>query len=259
MITNLEDVSFLIPFKKDSEERIRNLNFNLEYLNKYFKTNVFIIECDIDQKYTIDVSKYENLTIDYEFRKADNYLFHRTKYLNDMAKKSKTSCICLYDLDVVFTVSQYLLAYQAISTNVADLTFPYGGRFIDFDGENLNTIMQNVSLDNITESHGNCYNANSVGGAIFLNKTKFIEYGMENEYFVSWGFEDLCRVTRAQKLGLKIVRIPGILYHLHHPTSQNSSNTQHREYVNNQFEFHKVSRMNPHELREYVLTWKWGK
>ena len=122
---------------------------------------------------------------------------------------------------------------------------------------NLNTIINNVSLDGITDKQGNCYNPNSVGGAIFYNKQKFFECGMENEYFMSWGWEDVLRTYIIQTLGFRLGRIPGILYHLNHPTSPNSSNVQHKAYQDNYNEYVKTSRMNLEQLRQYIKTWNW--
>jgi hypothetical protein len=104
---------------------------------------------------------------------------------------------------------------------------------------------------------GGCYNPNSVGGAIFYNKNKFIEYGMENENFISWGFEDIERGFRANMLGLKIARVAGILYHLNHPTSDNSSNVRHKAYIDNNRELNRVQSMNKFELQQYIKTWTW--
>lgn len=187
MPIDLTHVTFLIPFKKDSDERLRNINFVIKYLSKHFNTNISIMEQDTEQKFVLDLVS-DNCKITYEFIKTDNYLFHRTKLLNLMAKKATTSVICLYDTDVIFTIDQYIHSYQAIITNACDMIFPYDGRFINYAGEPLNIILNSISLDGITEQMGGCYNPNSVGGAIFYNKKKFIEYGMENENFVSWRF-----------------------------------------------------------------------
>lgn len=259
MLYDLTDVSFLIPFKKDSDERVRNLNFVLSYLGKYFKTNIFIIEHDTQQNFSLDNTIIGENKIDYQFIKSENYIFHRTKLLNLMAKKSKTQFICLYDLDVVFKIQQYLKCVEALRANVCDMVFPYSGPFINYNGEILNKILQEVSVESVLESEGGNYNPNSVGGAIFFNKQKFIECGMENEHFISWGFEDLCRVSRNGKLGMRIARVDGILYHLNHPVSDNSSNTKHGAYNTNHQEYAKVANMSPDELRRYVNTWAWIK
>lgn len=256
-LIDLSDVTFLIPFKKDSDERLRNINVIIKYLTKYFKTNISIIENDINQNFLLDGLDISPSKINYEFRKSDNYIFHRTKLLNDMAKNCKTSIISLYDTDVIFKIKQYINTVELLRSGTFDVVFPYDGRFINYDGNILNQILNTLDVETIEESQGGCYNPNSVGGSIFFNKHKFIEYGMENENFISWGFEDTCRAVRIQKLSLKCARVSGILYHLNHPTSVNSSNTKHKAYYDNYYEYQKVLSMSTEQLKQYIKTWNW--
>ena len=60
------------------------------------------------------------------------------------------------------------------------------------------------------------------GGAIFFNKEKFIEIGMENEVHYGWGNDDFDRFARAKNYGLKIYRTENCLFHLWHSRGINS-------------------------------------
>lgn len=258
---DLSDVSFLIPFKKDSEERVRNLDFVLKYLKTYFKTTVYIMEQDFDQKYFLS-DEYKNdsdFIVDYSFVKADSYLFHRTKLLNDMAKKSTTPIISIYDLDVIFKIDQYIVSRDLIKSKTYDVVYPYNGKFINFSDDKLQSIFEKCSVDHLKETDGNCYHNASVGGAIFYNKDVFFKCGMENEKFMSWGAEDNYRLEVVTKFGYKVTRIGGILCHMYHPTSENSSNTKHQAYFNNQNEYYKVCNMTKQQLEEYIKTFTWTK
>jgi predicted glycosyltransferase involved in capsule biosynthesis len=248
---NLKDVTFTIPFKKDTEERLRNLNIVVNFIRRHFDTNIIV--CEMDEVQNLGKS---NL-YDYLYIKANNYIMHRTHCLNVMAKLAKTPIIVNYDTDVVFPLHQYQNATEAIRQNVSDMVFPYGGKFVNLTEPHISFIKDTLTLDGIDESKGSVYHPNSVGGAIFFNKTKFIQGGMENENFISWGWEDNERVTRFSKLGFRINRVSGVLYHLNHPTSSNSSNTQHEYYIKNQQELHRVSSMSPEQLRAYINTWGW--
>jgi predicted glycosyltransferase involved in capsule biosynthesis len=181
----------------------------------------------------------------------------RTFLLNEMAKDSNTPIIVNYDADVLLKLEQYKDSVEAIRQNKVDMIYPYNGRFMDIFGPVLDTVMNTLSVETLQEKDGNCIHPNSLGGAIFWNKQKFIEAGMENENFVSWGYEDNERLVRSQKLGYRVGRIDGPCWHMHHASSTNSANTSHKAYFDNQQEFQKVSNMTPVQLKDYVKTWGW--
>lgn len=248
---DMMDLTFTIPFKKDSDERLENILTIIKYLKKYFNTNILVCEQD-------DTRKFPQVDgIRYEFIQSANYIMLRTQLLNKMVKMANTPFIANYDTDVIFTPEQYILALNILRDNTSDGVFPYDGRFFNFINEFRRSIIDRLDISGLTDIHGHLNHPQSVGGAIFWNKQKFIEGGMENENFKSWGFEDTERACRFTKLGYRIARVSGILYHLNHPVSSNSSNTRHNEYNMNQQEYYKVHNMNKIQLREYVNTWEW--
>ena len=253
MKIDLKDITFTIPFKKDTDQRLENLLTIINYLKKYFITNIMVWEQDSERKFP------EIEDVKYNFIKTSDYILLRTKMLNDMCKKSSTPFIANYDTDVILPIQQYVNAISLLRKKQADAVFPYGGGFYNFIGENRKFIIDNVSIGSLTEHNGHLNHPQSVGGVLLWNKQKYIEGGMENENFKSWGYEDNERVIRFTKLGYNIVRIPGILYHLDHPTSVNSSNTHHQAYYENQQEFMKINNMHPSLLRSYVNSWPWTK
>lgn len=254
MPLNLSDVTFVIPFRYDSPERLRNLRNVVSYLNHHFETNIIIYE-DAPTRMFTDSGKFT-----YRFFPNNNPLMHRTKMLNDMVKESKTPIVVMYDTDVVLPIKNYLESTILIRNNVFDVIYPYGGRFLNIENPGLiSQIILTKDVENIREAECHCIHPNSVGGAIFFNKQKFIEGGMENEYCVSWGFEDTELSTRFPKLGYRVHRVQGPLFHLHHPASTNSANTGHSAFSNNQNEYNKVAGMDPVTLRNYVNTWAWLK
>lgn len=255
---DLRDVTFTIPVRIDTPERVRNIRTVVQYICKHFDTNVLVAEESIEAVipgYFADLS----LKFGYAHIQTNNPLMHRTKLLNIMAKSATTPIIVNYDTDVVLKLEQYVAAVQAIRSNQLDMVYPYNGKFIDIHGEALHKAVNDLDVSSLTEKSGNLIHPNSLGGAVFWNRTKFIECGLENENFISWGFEDNERVTRATKLGYRIGRIDGCIFHMYHPPSLNSANADHPAYKNNQKEFEKVYHMSPQQLRAYVNTWPWIK
>jgi hypothetical protein len=246
----LTDVTFTIPVKFDSNERKRNLEAVVGYLTTHFITNIMIIE---DGPHQALQKKYTHIFV----KKASTDLMHRTKYLNFMAKEAKTPYIVNYDTDVLLPINQYILSIEMLRNNVADIIYPYDGRFVDLTGSTLEHVIKTKSLIGIDESHGRLLTKDSVGGCVFANRAKYIEGGMENENFVSWGPEDLERKERFEKLGYTVKRIPGQLFHLNHPKSLNSANETHSSFIRNGEEYTKIKNMSAEELRAYVNTWSW--
>lgn len=253
MTLDLKDVTFTIPFRYDSPERLRNLRTVIAYLNKYFDTNIIICEEANERKFT-DVGKFE-----YMFIHTDSPFMHRTKCLNIMAKKATTPFIVNYDTDALLPIRQYIESVFLLRNNTYDMIYPYSGKFINYISPQLDTIVANCSLDGVTEESGHVIHPNSVGGAIFWNKQKFIEGGMENQNFVSWGWEDTERMPRFARLGMRIHRVSGSLFHMNHPPSMNSANTSTEQYKRNEAEFHKVNGMDANMIRNYMKTWDWLK
>ncbi len=249
---DLSNVTFLIPYRCDSPDRLRNLKACVAYLNANFKTNIIVMEESPERTFYDQGSTYV-------FNKTDNPLMHRTRMLNDMCKMSTTPIITLMDTDVFMLPHQLWDAQQLIRSNQADMVYPYSGRFVNFIEPYISRIIQTNSLEGITEAQGHLIHPNSLGGCIMFNKAKFIEGGMENQNHVSWGWEDNCRLHRFGTLGYRIMRIPGIIYHLNHASSVNSANTSHDAYHNNHKEYLKVASMNKEQLLHYVSTWNWLK
>jgi hypothetical protein len=187
--------------------------------------------------------------------REDGY-FHRTKILNDMAKASKTKVIVNYDCDVLFNPVSYLAAYDFIVSQGADFCFPYDGRFFEVPKRFKCIIKDELNLELIKLEECNLCHPQSVGGALFWNKDSFVRGGMENENFISWGFEDNERVSRFTKLGFVGVRVQGPLYHLEHSRLKDS-NPHGMYYTNNMQQMHKIERMTKDELKKEIGSWSW--
>ncbi|MDP6360613.1 MAG: galactosyltransferase-related protein, partial [Planctomycetota bacterium] len=134
----------------------------------------------------------------------------------------------------------------------------YEGEFYDVPEKTVDEISHTLSVDSVKLEDCKLLNHNSVGGALFMDKSSHIRCGMENEHFVSWGMEDNERAHRWTKLGYRLLRTPGVLYHLEHPRSPDSSE-RNPGFQANEEECEKVKNMTPDQLVAYVDTWSWPK
>jgi len=253
---NLKDLTFTIPVRYDTDDRIRNLIALLNYLTHWFDTNIIVWEEDNAPKFHTFLQSYPN--VKYVFKQAENDIFFRTRILNDMARMADTPYIANYDCDCILYPQQYVDAVNQLRNNTSDICTAFTSFTFDVPKQFHSRIIQERSVFWLHPNQCVCVNSTAVamGGCVFWNKAKFIEAGMENENFVSWGPEDQERVHRALKLGMRYTRAQGILFHLQHDRLQNSGDG-HRFITQNNKEFEKIKQMDSAQLRSYIATWPW--
>lgn len=244
-MTDLKDVTFAIPVKYDHDDRRRNLEYVIAYLQRNFDTNIIVCEQGGD------FFKYLQYSVGY--LNFDCPIFFRTRMINWMVKESRTKIIFNWDADVVAPVSQIISSVERLRGG-ADFVYPYDGRFYQVG------YSDSLEADiNFAGTNFNCslFKEESVGGAIGFKKESFAKAGMENENFQRYGFEDNERFVRFNKLGFKVERETGPLFHIEHFRG-NNSNLKNPHYIINRSEYNRVSAMTKKELESYVATWKWA-
>jgi len=249
---DFKDVTFIVPVRFDSDDRRVNFETSMRYILRNFDTNIIVLESD--NKSNEDFVKSISNKIKYIFEKNDNKLFHRTRLLNEMTKMSKTDIIVNYDVDVIFPIEQYIESKKKIEDGCT-ICFPYAGKFYDIPKKHFDKVNED-RLQDIPLGECTLFNPNSVGGAVFFSKSKYGEIGFENQNFLSWGHEDWERVVRVKTMGHLEGRIEGVLYHLTHSRTHNSSSNNPFFGFNGQ-EFNKIRSMNKSQLCEHIKTWSW--
>ena len=85
------NLTFLIPVKIESEDRVRNLITVLSYLLTKVDAKIIVKECDIEQKFPKLVKPYLNKRygaithrIKYIYEEQKDKFFHKTRILNDL-------------------------------------------------------------------------------------------------------------------------------------------------------------------------------
>lgn len=254
MKKDLSEITFTIPVRIDSTDRKENLICIINYLLQGGATNIIIYENGPEiNKFVYDDKRVKII------REVNNGPFHRTQYLNKMAKLATTKLIANYDCDVMFPYKQLHKAYDILLNDEADIVFPYDGLFVNIPRILLKDRTSCVHEANVEELNPNDYpnfGKNSMGGALFWKRDVFVKGGMENENFISWGAEDWERVRRFTKLGYRFGRVKGPLYHIDHSRTQDS-NESNPYYQRNVTEFQKVDAMSKEQLESYIKTWPW--
>ncbi len=257
-MAELEHITIIIPLRIDSEERRTNMDASLDYLCRYPEITIMVLEADAVPKYEPHIN---HPGFAYYFIEDHDPVFHRTRYLNQMLISVNTPVAGIWDSDVIVPIKQIVDAVRECMSGVT-LCYPFDGRFCAISDQfsriykdigNFDILEQNESL------HWLMHGRYSVGGAFVVHVERYLSAGGENEHFYGWGPEDTERRERISNLELKVNRVNGCLYHLHHPRGINSNFANRERAIANRREYLKICRMNYIDLKEYISTWSWGK
>lgn len=241
---SLKDVTFIVPLRLDSNDRIFNFTYVVSYLCRHFDTNIFILESDkapIAQKLLSRINPHKT-KISYRFEKCDNSIFHRTRILNELLWEVKTPVVVNQDCDVFLDIPAYTQARDAVLAG-ADLVYPY------FKGLSQKKIHRPTISSDLTQEIKHEMGQSVCGHLQFLNTEKYKEFGGECEDFLSWAPEDSERMERFQKLG-KVEWLGNFVYHIEHSRGQNSGKDNPHYDANEQL-YKQISALTPDQLRAY--------
>ena len=135
------------------------------------------------------------------------------------------------------------------------MSFPYDGCFNFCSLEDSFVFRNNRSIDFLKEREHFNRVIHSVGGALLVHRSIYLNAGGENEHFYGWGMEDQERVKRMEILGLPVSRVTGVLYHLFHFRNGNSRYCSERQRIESGKEFMKVCSMSKNQLKQYICSW----
>ena len=223
------NLTFLIPTRIETEDRLRNIISVVSYLLKHTDAKVIIKEVaphnnflfralPIIKKY-VDVS---NLTFLYE--ESNEPLFCKSKVLNDLIVESDTKFVANYDADCILPVESYHKAYAMLDNDQADVVYPYQCGIYQWRSTynmNIFNSFMNTLSTNVLDKDKSLSNS-TIGWTQFIKRQTYIDCYMMNENFVSWGCEDDEFYFRMSTLGNRIARVNNYVYHLEHSRTHNS-------------------------------------
>ncbi len=249
------DVTFMIPVSYDHPDRKQNLDLCVCMLQREFETNIIIAENKNN------VFEYQSQWCQYV--KYNHEHFHRTKMLNDMAKLAKTDYIVNYDCDNFIPPLQNYMMILELRKGV-DMVYPFDGQSARMPRADWFTKFEKyldcgiVRDTKFMGKNGGKPRMSSVGHAMGWNIQSYWDGGGENEYFISFGPEDVERYERFSRLGYTVKRIEGAVYHMDHYCGPDSSNRNPFFRTNHDL-LKKYRAMTDEELRKEVDTWDWSR
>ena len=232
----MKDVTFLLPCRIETEDRLRNVITSVSYLLKNFpESKVMIQEEDtksVFKEYAFPrIEKYVGDTdnLIHIFEESDEKLFHKTRILNDLCCAAETPIIYNHDVDVVLPKNSYELAHHSIIKEGSHAVYPFGCGIYQWA-----VTYSDELLDKFLSSHdGNDFDLgvlkgskqripSSIGWGQMIQKAVEVSMGMWNEEFLSWGAEDCEFYYRLNLFGFKVGRVVDDIYHFEHGRTFNS-------------------------------------
>ena len=226
------DLSFIIPIRIESKDRLKNAITTISYLlNVVPEAEVYVKEVDsqsiFSERALPEIKKVANVNkLVHLFQVSEpESLFHRTKYINDLFMETTSKVVWHYDIDVLFPESTYTSTYNAIAKQGYDFMYPFGcgvyQNAVKYSDELCTKfLLSGFDLDLLKEESFRL--ASTVGFSQVFNRDSYIEFGMMNENFMSWGCEDCELYYRMMELGYKVGRVNDDVYHLEHSRTFNS-------------------------------------
>jgi hypothetical protein len=224
------DLTFLIPTRIESEDRLRNIIASVSYLLRHVPAKVIVKEVSGRSTFKFralpeikKIADTENLTCLYE--ESNDPLFCKSKVLNDLIVESNTKVVANYDADCILPITSYSEAYNLIAQGHADVVYPYQCGIYqwcaDFNMEIFNEFLKSWSGTAVLDRSKKLSNS-TIGWCQFIDRQKYVDSYMMNENFVSWGCEDDEFYFRMSTLGNRIARVNNYVYHLEHSRTHNS-------------------------------------
>lgn len=223
------DLTFLIPTRIETEDRLRNIISSVTYLLRNVPAKVIVKEVSNRSLFKFralpEIKKYANVdNLTHIFEENHDPLFCKSKVLNDLIVASDTKIVANYDADCILPISSYYEAYSLINDDHADVVYPYQCGIYqwcaDYNMEIFNEFISKLDVS-VLDKKKRLSNS-TIGWTQFVNRQKYIDSFMMNENFVSWGCEDDEFYYRMSVLGNRIKRVNDYVYHLEHSRTHNS-------------------------------------
>jgi len=215
MKSDLNDVSFLILIRLDSIQRLENIITVTNMLTKYFDTKIFVFEAD---SYNNGILKsLLSKKINYQFKEDKDPVLYKTKHINSMIPDITSKYIAIWDADIVVNKNAILEAVSKLRSHKANVAYPYNGKCFNtseilraffLKRKDIRLLYRHISKMELLYKHP------LVGGAVLVDKEKYIYAGMENEKHYGWSNDDFDRYYRFERLGFEIYRVNTCLFHL---------------------------------------------
>jgi predicted glycosyltransferase involved in capsule biosynthesis len=267
--TDLNNIGLMIHFRRDVDDRFRNL----EMVVKFYRENSENLQIAIlndDKQLDKD---FKRLCKQYDCKglfMVNHDVYWRTKAFNEMSKILDVDYLIAGDTDVIVDpVFLHEAKYKFEKYGKGRIIYPYNGMFIHLKQPMFEKFVENQSLVDLLEKSQSLKpipydqddnflvaHPHSKGGMVMFSKETFIRCNGYNPNFKGWGYEDDEILARFNKMGCFIDRVEdknAIAWHLPH---ENTVREKHPYYDNNRRHSDFVcGNTKREELEQYTKSW----
>jgi hypothetical protein len=257
----LSDVTFVIPVRIDFAPRLRNVRIVSEWILSRFDTTVVISEYDRDRRLSLDGwPEALRRRIRHRFFCNPHPFFQRARAVNLGVGEVRTPFFAVLDSDVLLGTAQYEDGSRMLREGKCEMSLPYENRVMWIPRDEVTRLQDRLddrmlaSLD--YETSDDSYHF--VGLVNLFETRAFVQAGMMNEHFRSWGYEDVELYHRFRTLGYRVLRTGGCAYHLGHGNGGDTG-PHHPYFLANGCEYRRIVALSPEQLRREVESWPWAR
>lgn len=252
----MKTITFLLPVRIDNDDRLDNVNTCLKYLTtNYPESEIILVE---DDK-TMKCEKFEDMySIRYFFRKNQNS-FSRAQNINFGLQMASNIFFAVWDVDCLIQPEQMRIANKMLLQGKVHIVLPHNEIFVNIKGGLKEKIARTLQLNEVPQFKKLPKNPPSENvevypipsGVVVFNKNSLLHIGGFNKKMISYGWEDIEVLKRAEKLGMYYWSLSfGNIIHLDHKRGKDSRVNE--QYAKNKSEFLKVKSMTKKQLTTYI-------
>ena len=265
--------SVICFYRKDSEDRERNLKILLDFYHKNYEGFQFIVMEQYEESSNIIFKDYPNVLHEYVPEIA--FSWNKMIAYNEGVKNSFYENLIFNDVDVIFNPLAVKESLDVLSRDTKKVILPSDGHFVCIKEPVTEKFKEDLTykflFDHIDlEKYNTLYaedenfsigSTNSPGGGFITKKRNIFNCNGFNTHFKGWGYEDNETLIRFNKMGFTVARLAGQninlaenpLFHLDHKNVERESNP-HYKVNENIFKF--VQKLDSKLLYLYSNTWK---
>ncbi len=231
----MKDITYILPTRIDSDDRLRNTITSVTYLIKNFpEAKILVKEVDKQSIFKQNVLPKINTLVEVKnlthiFEKSTDAFFHKTRILNDLILEADTEVVASHDVDVVYPLENHQSAYYSIINGVSDIVYPYGCGVYQFKVNSFSVVFENFLKSDfnfdVIQPYSKC-DQSTINWSQFYNRKKVIEGYMWNENFLNSNVANREFYYRFNRLGYSVNRYDGVIWHFEH----DKVNSQNLEY-----------------------------
>ena len=255
----MHDISFVIPIRVDTPDRLENCGAILRFLTLHFpQAEIQVIEQDTVSK-TSDLQRAFPAVI-WQFEFNDKH-FSRSGALNQGFLRATRPCVCAYDTDILIDPEALRRSASLIRRGSWPIVIPFNLIFVEVSGTYRRRLIADLDIAALSRISTLAavpkdpeLAARVLSGAIVMcDREIAVREGGYNRNMVSYGWEDIEFFKRFQKLGHYSFALGEFnLIHLDHRRGPDSR--INAQYAINKAEFDKVVRMATPDLEAYVAA-----